>query len=342
MPITPEFVSSLEDNIRQISTREYQRLNANTWWRNIMKPMPVKTRRERVTWLLDTAQIERPNAASGGGQAVFDDLVSLYEEYEPEYAIAGLRLTEAKLTDLENGIPGGEGLRIAANWSRQVGEYAAYFPQKELANLIKANPVSYTGQTFFNLAHPVNPFKPAAGTYANLIENKPIHKEAVTVEEAVENLSDVIAAIAEIPMPNGEDPRGLEVAEIYVPAKMYSRAIQVTQAQYIAQAASSGGGSGDVAAVISNFGFGMPVKVTELSAAYGGSDTDYYISVRGTISDELGAFVWVDREPFSITYHNKMTDAQLARHDELQWKIKGRNLAAPGHPYLFFKVTGQP
>src|SRR5690606_30192033 len=105
----------------------------------------------------ETAQIERPNASHGGGQAIYEDLVSLYTELEAENAVAGLTLKKEQMDDLENGIVGGEAMRLAASWARQTGAHAAYWPQQKIAEAILANMTTYDGKTFFALAHPYNP-----------------------------------------------------------------------------------------------------------------------------------------------------------------------------------------
>ena len=90
--ITPQFLFDMESNMRKVFTNEYQRLNANPWWNLIMRRMPSMTKAERIVWLLDTAKIERPNATRGGGQAIFEDIVSPTTEYEALNATAGLTL----------------------------------------------------------------------------------------------------------------------------------------------------------------------------------------------------------------------------------------------------------
>ncbi len=141
----------------------------------------------------------------------------------------------------------------------------------------------------------------------------------MTLDVAVDNLAKVIAYIASIKMPNGEDPRGLRVKGLLVPPALTARASQLTQAEYIAQAAASGGGSGDIRAIISRWGFGVPQQADELASVFtGGSDTTYYVIAEQITSSELGAMVYVNREPFQMIFHGPMTDAQLAR---LVWDL---------------------
>jgi len=340
--LTPEFLFDLESNMRVIAEREYERLLSNLWWQMVAKVMPSGAKRERINWLLDTARIERTIA--GGGQVSFEDIVSRTTEFVNLNAAAGLELKKEELEDHD-----GNGVQLATHWSRQMGAYAAYWPQKMIADAIKANDDTYDALPFFSpigTPHLVNPFKPAAGSFANHFTGAaagsypgavPIN--GVTFDVAVINLQKVISYIASIAMPNGEDPRMLRVNKIIVPPALTAIAQQLTQAQFIAQAAATGGGSGDISAVIRNWGFGAPVEAAELGAAFGGSDTDYYILAEEITTNELGAFVYVDREPFQMIMHGPMTDAELARTRKLQWTTEGRNVVGNGHPYLMFKCS---
>lgn len=343
--LTPEFLFDLESNMKVITANEYQRLLKNLWWEKVAKRINSITKKERISWLLDDAKIERTSKT--GGRVTFEDIVGASTEYENEDAAAGLKLTKNQLTDHENGVPGGEGIRLAAHWSRQMGAYAAYWPQKMVAEAIKANPTTYDGKAFFAVDHPVNPYDPSAGTFANHFTGAstgvypgalPIGG-ATTVETALENLGKAVAYIASIKMPNGEDPRKLRVTGIMVPPALMVRATQLTNAKFIAQSAASGAISGDVEAVVSWLGLGQPIQADELGAAFGGSDTDYYLLAEEITSDELGAFAYVDREPFTVNYHGPMTSAELDRKDEFQWKTKGRNTVGTGHPYRLFKCS---
>lgn len=333
--LTPEFLFNLESRMRVIGANEYERLSdpANLWWTQVAREMDSGAKAERVSWLLDTAKIERPQAAHGGGQAIFEDLVMVTTEYEAENAVGGLELKKEQFDDLD-----GNGVNLAASWMRQITAKAVYWPQQQVADAIKANGTTYDGLSFFNASHPVNPFNTGAGTYSNLLAGKDV-SSAVTVDVAINNIASALADIAAIKMPDGQTPRYLKMRGLLHPPALTARMQQITQAQYIAQAAATGGGSGDVAAVIRNFGLGTPFEAPELGANFGGNDTHYYIIAQEATSDELGAFVYVNREPFSVIFHDRMTDAELARIRKLQWLTEGRNVVGGGHPYLLFKCT---
>jgi len=339
--LTPSFLFDLESNMQLISSNEYARLASGLWWPTVAKEKTSKSKKERITWLLETASIER--TAKGGGQAKFDDIVAQSTEIENENAAAGLKLKKEQLDDLD-----GNGIQLATHWSRQMGAYAAYWPQQAVAEAIRANPTAYDAKAFFASDHPVNPFDSGVGTYANVFTgaSSGIYPGAlkidvsVSLETAIENLAKAIAYIASILMPSGTAPRMLRPSALIVPPALQSRAIQLTSAKFIAQdSAGGGGGSADVEAVIQNFGFGRPVVAPELSSAFsGGSDSTFYMAMESIATDELGAFIYQNREPFSVNYHGPMSDAELARKREFEWTLEGRNTAAPGHPFLLFQV----
>ena len=161
------------------------------------------------------------------------------------------------------------------------------------------------------------------------------------MDVAIENFARLRAYITTIKMPNGRDPRNLQIRAILHPPALRSRVVQLTSAGLIAQAAASGGGSADVGAVISDWGLEKPIQATELGAAYGGSDSDFYLVCNSvTNDDELGALVYQVREPFQVLYHGPEASAKLARQRELQWLSQGRNAVGYGHPYQLFKVSG--
>lgn len=343
--LTPEFLMDFESKMQVIQEREYTRLASNMWWSRLMKTRPSTSRRELLTFMLSTAKIE--DFGTAGGKMVFEDLVSRYTEFESRYAGAGLKLRRAQLEDTD-----GNGIDLAAQWSGDIGAYMGYWPQKQLVSLIKNGATSgynsYDAVTFFNSAHPVNPFNTGAGTFSNIFTGGasgaypgacPID-DSVSVDVALANIAKINGYIRSIKLPNGEDPRFLRPTILLGAPRMGPRLAQMTNAKFIAQAASSGGGSGDVEALISSFGFAQPIVADELAGFE--NDTTFFVGCEQLVASQLGAFTYIDREPFKITYYTGQgggtgVDAFLDRADELEWHCKGRNVAGYGHPYLFFK-----
>lgn len=346
MTITPQFLFDLESRMRLVSAESYSSLNARTWWRAVAKEMPSQSARERLSWLLDTAKIEYV----AEGNVEFEELVTLSTEFEARNAAKGLKLTRNSFEDLD-----GNGVKLAANWSRAIGQHAAYWPQKQVAAAILANGTGYDALAYFHASHPVNPFDSGAGTYANLHKTSggaagagacPIDK-SVTLEAAFENLATLFTYIASIPQPNGDDPRMLRAVQLICPTALMPRASQLTAASLIAMdSKGGGGGSADgVKAFMSAMGMKAPIEAPELGAAFGGSDTGFYVACEEIGSDELGALTYVNREPFAVTYYSGSSggnglDAILSRSRELEWHVQGRNVVGYGHPFLLHKVTG--
>jgi hypothetical protein len=145
--------------------------------------------------------------------------------------------------------------------------------------------------------------------------------------------------VAGMKMPNGQDPRFLRLAGIGIPPALAARAQQITNAKFIAaMAGTNAGGSTDIESMVRNFGLGQPFEMPEISSAFtNGSDTTYYLLMEEISSNPLGAFTYVNREPFSIVFHGPTTDAQLARLRRFQWTTEGRNNVGTGHPFLIIK-----
>lgn len=336
--LTPEFVFDLESRMRMISAAEYERLNtpeSQAIVRALVKEVPTQTKRELMHWFLDTAQIQ----VDEEGTIEFEGLMMHQHEFDHEFARKGLKVLKSELEDLD-----GQGVRIATEWARQIGAQIAYRPVELAANaLINGDTaLCYDGGAFFATNHPVNPAVSGGATYSNLLTTGVKLDDRHSVETALESLGAIRTAIASIPMPNGSQPRKLRAKQFIAPPAMMDRLTMLTKAKFIA---TSDGGPTDVENVIARWGLAPPIECDEIGAAFGGSDTDCYLAVEQLAGDELGALVYLNREPFAITYYSGDAggglNAELARTDELQWMVKGRNKMHYGHPFLLFKLVGQ-
>jgi phage major head subunit gpT-like protein len=340
--LTPTNLVTLETRMSMLTENEYQRLSQGVWWPTVTKVRPTGAGKEILSWLLSTAKI---HDLGKGGNLIFEDLVSETTEIEPRFSGDGLKLTRAQFEDTD-----GQGLDLAAAWSGQIGAQMAYWPQ-ELATALLMNGEditkvrAYDKKAFFAVDHPVNPYRPIQ-TFTNLFTGTatatspgklPID-ESVTVDVALQNLQKLVAYVASMKMPNGTQPRRLRLKYLIVPPALLFRAVQLTQAKFIAQAASGGAGVGDVEALIASLGFALPIQADELAGFEG--DKTYFAVCEQITDTELGGLIYVDREPFRINYYGPQTDAVLNRADDLEWHCKGRNAMSAGHPYLIFKVKG--
>jgi hypothetical protein len=275
-----------------------------------------------------------------------------------------------------------------------MGEENAYYPQRLAAQALlngaatDGTATAYDTVPFFAdnsnqtvngttvQGHPYNPFKASLGGYQNWLHGSPSGtypgaldiSDAVSVDSALLNLNKAIAHIKTNRMPNGVDPRYLEVAYILCPPRMYARVAQLLKAKYIAQAASlfssSGAGSADVEAYIATWELGAPVEVQELSAAQSytfdmpyvtsggsptfktetvtGSDTTWYIVTQQATQTQLGSLLYVMRKPFQTTFYTGdggggPAQAELDRMNQLGYHNQGRMAVQYGHPYGIYR-----
>lgn len=390
--ITPSFVMQYERRMKAITETEYVRRLAadNTWWNKVSKTMNLEGKTERLTWLLETAMIE-PVGPTGTGAMSFEGLVTQTVEYPTYRHGKGIKVQRDQLEDLD-----GTGLDILASWSSQIGNEMAYYPQRLMAQLLlngantdgSAN--AYDTVPFFAdntsrtiggvsvAGHPYNPFRPNLGGYSNWLHGSssgsypgalPIDDaNASTIETALTNLGKAIAYVSTAKMPNGVDPRFLTPKYLIAPPRMIPRVRQLMAAKYIAQTAGSGGGSGDVDAVIRGWGLGEPVFAQELGASVTypsaqmsfvttggqvktmaeslqGSDTTWYLVCEENATSNLGGLLFLQRKPFKVNYYTgdaggTAMSAELDRANEFEYHVQGRMSVGYGHPYSIFRFDG--
>jgi hypothetical protein len=350
MTIFPEYLLSLEQRMQLIQETEYAAMTANLWAPKIFRTRPSNSRKELLQWFLSTARIEDEDE---GGNVEFDEIEATYTTVENKTAGRGLKLKLEQLEDLDGG-----GAQMASQWVRDISQVAAYWPQLQTAKLMiggtsAALYPSYDGLAFFSASHWVNPVEkgnllvPSGGstTYRNLHTSSnalPIDN-SVSVEVALENIGKLVSYLASIPTSNGQYPRHLQPIAWFVPPALGPRASILTGSKFIAAAAGSSGTSGgslDVQSLLGYLNMGMPEVCPELGAAFGGSDTTYYVlaAPMGTARSVLGPVIYIPREPFGIVYHGPQTTATLAVKREFQWVETGRYGIGPGHPFELHRV----
>lgn len=401
--LTPSFVFKYEKRMRAIQEDEYARtlLAENIWWPRVAKTLPIDGASERLTWFLNTAQI---HPSGSGGNIQFDPLVTQSTELVPQRYHSAIEVSKDDLLDLR-----GAGLDTLADWSRQVGAATAgWFPQKILAELLMngaatdGSAAAYDGVPFFAdnntsttfggtavLGHPYNPYLPNVGSFANWLHGSsgtyaagpggttvpypgalPID-DSVTVEVALQNLGKAIAFAKGIKMPNGITPRYLSPLGIVAAPRMTPRIQQLTDAKFIGQ---TPGGSGDVMALIRNWGMSAPIEAPELAATTSyttqirqaaqaatnqasgqintyqptitGNDTTWYLLMKESMTSQLGSFIYVNRFPFQTNYFTGDTstgpstgiDAILNRALLIQYICQGKVGMQYGHPYGVLRI----
>lgn len=320
--VSSSYFINLETNMQSAIEDNFKRVSSALTWDRIMKTRPSATKKEIVIWVNETARIRQGDA---DGRNRFDDMSTSVLEFENADAGTSLELTENEIEDNEKDVGGGRTMPVldfAASWSRTVAGHAAYWPQGVLAQLILngGSALAYTGSTFFNASHAIV----GGGTYSNIVSGVPIDG-SVTDDVARVNFAKAIAAVSGQKMLGGV-PRMLRPSCVVVPSQLKYRAELLCGAKII-------GATDNV--VTRGYDFADPMVMPELD----GAATTYYLGCEDLLSDDLGAFGYSDRLPFSVRGYSGMTDAELGRMEVFQWKMKGRNAGFYGHPYLFVKCT---
>lgn len=328
MKVTPEFIVSFETEIQAIQANNWQRVGAMLTWDKIMKVRPSATKREILVWMLETARIY---PEGNGGNTRFDDMVAATFSYENDNAGAGLKLTKNEIEDnqMANGPAGVGVLDYARKWASDISNAAMFYPEQALYNLIAngTTATGYDGVTFFNAAHPTNPNAPTGGTtYSNIItgvdiRNTPGTQDGLVAAQA--RFATALATVRAARFLNGI-PRYLKPTALIVP----------TALQFAAQQMVGAGVLGLTTNILTNQN--LEVIVNPL---LDGAPTTYYLAVDDMMSDDLGAFIWSEREPFTLRSYSMLDESALNRRDELEWTMKGRNSAQYGHPYLIYQCT---
>ncbi len=345
--LTASFLFDFKSNMQAIQERSYQNKLKNLHYQAFTKTRSSGSEREILAWLLSTARLQRNGQ---GGNIQYDTLAQVKQTYTNGNFAAGTKISKNQMTDLD-----GHGVDIGAEWSAQIGADIAYFPQREVVTqlLNGETGLCYDGKAFFATDHPVNPAIPGSSTYSNLFTDLPIDTASTTVDVALDNLNTALARISAIKMPNGVDPRFLTAKALIGPPALRSRLQQLTKAKFIAQASfGAGGGTGDVSSVIVDQGFAEPIIMAELAASQSyplgengtgstvsGDDETYYILVQESDASELGAMVWINREPVTIqTFTGEGgQNVELARAREIEMLAQGRGVAGFGLPYFLFR-----
>ena len=380
--LTPSFTFDFESSMQAITENEFVRLIAsgNLWWRKVARVRPTGKKRDIIAWLLSTAQIY--DAGISGGNMKFDDMAATYQEYDVRNSAAGLKLTRNQIEDNDgDGFDFASewssqmGAKMAYWPQAQVANFimngamtAAQTPQGPIPYGAGPNGtglnIAYDGVQFFadNLVnsgngHPLNQFKTGAGKYFNWFHGAasgvypgalPID-ESVGIDVALTNLQKATAYIASIKMPDGVTPRFLKPVVMLHAPRLAARAQTLNKADFIGLgtgSAGAGSATADIRGIIKKWGYAEPIEAQEFAGITlpdgANADTTWYLICQEMTTTQLGGLVYVDREPYRITYYTGTgggtgVDAVLDRARELEWHLQGRNLLGPGHPFTVFR-----
>ena len=317
--VTPQFIVDFETSIHATIESAWEDTAADLKWDKIMQLVPSKGRTELIVWLLDAAGI-KPEGQ--GGNRRFEDMAAATHKVTNSNSGSGLQLTTNEISDgvilLGGSIGGGVEMGIldyAGKWARDQGSSAAYWPEQRLWELLRAGETNlgYDGVTFFNTAHPVNPFKPGLGTYSNLRTANLTPAQFATAWAQVRQVKGSHGLV-----------RKLRPRKIIVPSAGKFAALQLFSAKFLGTPQG-----GTVDNILTAWGIDEIIEVPELE-----DDRAWYLvcDVPGNVG--MSGFIYTDREPYRMNSYTDMTDVELGRADLFEWHYKGRNGIAYGHPFL--------
>ncbi len=330
--ITSAFANRFETNIQFLIQDSWQRRAKSLFWDKLMMSRESKTGRDILFWLLETAKIVDEGF---GGNKRADDLAAMFFEIVNKNSGSMLRLMSNEIRDnqmSDAGLRGMPALDFAAQWARQVGGHAAYWPQQALISLLTqgTTALGYDGVPFFSTAHPINPFASGSATYSNRLSGTPLSVVTAGVYDVAKmiyNFGQIMSNVRKTLQPNGF-PR--DVAWKYVvggPDMMLALPL-------IFETKTFGGGGVSVGPnenLVSRWGI-EPLILPELT------ETGVCYLVGEALSDEGAAFIFNERDPYVLSSYVPESDSSLQRRKEFEWSFDGRNAASYGHPYLAVRI----
>ena len=306
-------VMTVEDRLMKIANNDYEESLKNAWWDKLMRERPSTGRKEFLEFLLTTADIHLLDT----GTMKYDELVRSFFEFTNQKKGTGLKVNRDQFDDNELG--------FVSDWAAQAGAAMALAPQYDAIDLIKAGEtaICYDGKAFFATDHPINPFDPGLGSYSNLLTGLPLVDANGLVIPS--NFNAAKAKMRSFVMPNGRN-RNLLPTFVVVPPSLELAADQLTKGKFISA-------TDNVIATANN---GVEkIVINELET----SPSDWYIATSNSGTNML-PLMYANRRPYAINSYTGLTQAELNLRDELEWQIKGRNVAFYGHPFTMIKVKG--
>jgi phage major head subunit gpT-like protein len=311
--ITPEWLTDTQTRLEEKVSNAWQETLAFSFWRSLAIAQTQDTLKKQYKWMLESAEI-RPTG-SKGAELEFEELAEQAHELVAENFGTGLELFR---NDIEDELYGDK----ASKWGSAAGSAAAYWPERQIINLLKNGKTKkgYDGKNFFATDHPVNPYDTTAGTYANLYTTRPL---------TAANVAYGVAQMLSVNHP-GRAPRRLKPNLLIVDPSNQFAAREITGAEVIINASGNAAGSNIIK---SAYGLGEPLVLDELASEAG----VWYLAVPASNSEIGGAFLYSERKPFQLTAYSPMTQAELDRMNTFEWHMRGRNTAAYGDPYRIFR-----
>lgn len=189
-------------------------------------------------------------------------------------------------------------------------------------------------------------FRPLAGPFKKHTTGEWIYDAGsnVSVEDAFNNLWEVITAISQVKMADGLTPRYLRPTSIIAGTKLQKNLLTLLNAQFIAaQSGSTGGGAMEIKGIITKLGMSEPVILPELSGQSALKDWDWYIECEENVqAADIGSINIGVNEPFSVKFFaassgNTGINLELAISNEVAAVGQMRMFVGVGQPQFIYK-----
>lgn len=225
------------------------------------------------------------------------------------------------------------GARRTRNWATNLGRAAAVLPDTQFWTMAQdSNTMSKLDSlNYFATNHPFNPTDSSKGTFSNNLSGSTYDiSTAVTLEAAVQNLSNAVTVTRALKQSDGKTFRMTRPKYLFVPPSLELRADLLTGGS-LGQVAGT-----DYSRVGKTYGL-QAIVVPQLS------DTNRYFLGFDPADDapEMAAALrWVNEE-FGIVYTDveSKSDKELSEQNQFEWLARGASAIAFVDPSKLFSFN---
>lgn len=206
---------------------------------------------------------------------------------------------------------------------QMMAQDAAKLADREIADLILANPTCFDGVSFFNDAHPVDIDKGASGPFGTYDNNLALALTAT-------NFGAARTAMRGFKARNGK-PMGIRPNLLVVPPSLEDTANRILTSDYLATYIMGSTSAGNVAPEPNIYkGACELLVIDELES----DPTAWYLLDN---SKPIKPFLWWQRQAPEFTYMNKPDDANVFFNRQFLFGVDARGVADVTLPFLALK-----
>jgi hypothetical protein len=346
MADVPALVRAIDTRLVSITSSAWARREAaGMWWKRIARTRPSDTGTEFIQWLLETARL---HPMGQGGRNVYSDMMATNMSITNTEVGDDLKLKAIEILNALGGQNGAErnALVLSEVWGRQMGGQGAYWPQLQTAGVMvsgagsNATQVpavalnSYDGAPFFSNSHYINPVTkqttggPSSnGLFTNLFYGRPCTPD---------NYRLIGAYIESIPGPDGIS-RKIKPRIVCGGSDNRYNIMQMLNArsEFFTDPNNSAGSAAASNVTRVLYDTEAPIIDPDLNV-YGAGAGTWWIAAELVEDDQLSGVIYQERLPFALNSYSPQSDAYLASQETFEWKFRGWNQIATGHPFLLF------